>query len=72
MLYEIMAITRVLKAWKENPNLSRREIGGWSENSPWIDSPLSESEVERMKSFMRRYNPTSYHKMFPEDRRAVQ
>jgi hypothetical protein len=72
MLYELMAISRVLRAWKRNPNLSRREIGGWSDDSPGIDSPLTESEVERMKSFMRKYNPTSYHEMFPEDRRAVQ
>ena len=72
MLYELMAIHSVLTAWKKNPDLSRRELGKWSEDSPFIDSPLTESEVEGMKSFLRKHNPTNYHKLFPDDRRAVQ
>lgn len=75
MLYEIMAITSVLRAWKRDPNLSKREIGVWSNwqnDNPGNELPLSETEVERMKTFMRKHNPTTYHQIFPEDRRVVQ
>lgn len=75
MLYELMAYARILEAWKKDPNLSKREIGVWghwqNENAQ-NELPLTESEVERMKSFMRRHNPTTYHKIFPEDRRVIQ
>lgn len=75
MLYELMAITFVLRAWKKDPNLSKREIGVWShwkDESAQNELPLTESEVERMKSFMRRHSPTTYHDIFPEDRRVIQ
>jgi hypothetical protein len=70
MLYELLAIHSVLNAWKNNPKLSKREIGiwgHWKDENPENDKPISASEVERMKSFFREQNPTKYYKMFPED-----
>lgn len=61
----------VLSKWKENPNLSKREIGfrsDWKDGNPENDKPLSDTEVQRMKNFVRKHNTTAYYELFPEDK----
>ena len=71
-MYNVLLATYlVLSAWKKNPALSKREIGlwaHWSEETEDNNKPLSESEIARMKLFMRTHNAPSYFNLFPEER----
>lgn len=67
---QLMAYNQILEKWKLDPTQTKHQIGGWSH---WIsggegtDVPLSEAEVDNMKSFMRRHGPTAFYRLFPED-----
>ncbi|MGA8102766.1 MAG: hypothetical protein WB869_11455 [Candidatus Acidiferrales bacterium] len=69
MFAEVLFNTFVLRKWKENPAITKREIGfshNWLEDKPENNLPLSQTEVEKMKKFLRQHAPSSYWKMFPE------
>lgn len=71
MLIEIQATAMVLKKWRKNPKLTKREIGvwsHWSEDIPKNNLPLSSKEVKDYKDFLKKCNPTSFYNMFPEDK----
>jgi hypothetical protein len=60
----------VLKRWNENPAATKREIGiwqHWKQETEDSDRPLTEVEVERMKTFLRRNAPASYFSIFAKD-----
>jgi hypothetical protein len=66
---EVMGCNWILEKWKENPTLTKRELGLWGggkKGGPGTDVPLSEKEVQRMKEFLRRVAPTSYARLFPD------
>jgi hypothetical protein len=70
MLAEILAAHLVLKAWKQNPAATKREIGvwqHWKQDDEENERPLSEVEVHEMKKFLRRNAPTGYFEIFPEE-----
>ena len=71
MFIEVQAAYLVLKRWNQNPAATKRQIGiwqHWKEETEDNDRPLTEVEVERMKTFLRRNAPTSYFMIFTKDR----
>jgi hypothetical protein len=67
VLIEVIACSRILEKWKENPTLTKQEIGVWSrwkEGGQNTGVPLSKKEVQRMKEFLRRVAPTEYARLF--------
>jgi len=71
MFIEVQATYLVLKRWNQNPAATKRQIGiwqHWTEEAEDNDRPLTEVEVERMKAFLRQHAPTSYFKIFAEDK----
>lgn len=70
MMAELQGINFILKAWKKNPKLSKREIGGWyypENDNRSYDEPFTEQEIISMKSFLKKNNPTAYYKLFPKN-----
>jgi hypothetical protein len=71
MFIEVQAAYFVLKRWNQNPGATKRQIGiwqHWNQETEDNDRPLTEVEVERMKTFLRRNAPTSYFKIFAEEK----
>lgn len=71
MFIELQSAYFVLRAWKKNPKLSKREIGvfgQWTDDNPENEKPLTEKEVEGFKKLMRENNPTTYHELFPDEK----
>ncbi len=71
MFVELQSAYLVLRAWKENPKSSKREIGvfsHWKDENPKNDKPLTEKEVEVFKKLLRENNPTAYYELFPEEK----
>ena len=70
MFAKLLATHLVLGKWKRNPTATKREIGVWAHwQEDWEenDCPLSQGEVQTMKTFLRRHAPTSYFAIFPEE-----
>ena len=70
MFAEIVGAHYVLKAWKQNPTATKRQIGVWQHwkvDDEENERPLSESEVQDLKKFLRRNAPTGYFEIFPEE-----
>ena len=67
MFIEIQSAYFALRSWKQNPAAPKREIGVWAH---WKDGrvendyPLSEAEVQRMKSLLLRHAPSSFFELF--------
>jgi hypothetical protein len=60
---ELMATVSVLKRWRDNPALTKREIGVWShwtDGGDEMDVPLTQEEVAQMREFVRRVAPSIY------------
>ncbi len=71
MFIELQATYLILEKWKENPELTKKEIGilsSWKEDKEKNNKPLTKKEVEDMKDFLKKYNPTAYFKLFPEEK----
>lgn len=61
----------ILRAWKKNPLLTKRQIGvmhQWKDDTEENNKPLTQEEVEGMKSFLKEHNSTVYYELFPEDK----
>ena len=70
MFAELLCAYLVLKTWKNNPKLTKREIGlayDWRSSNLENDKPLTEKEVESKKKFLRENNPKSYFELFPKE-----
>jgi len=68
MFAEVMFNFFALKRWRENPAAAKREIGllsSWKEDRPENQSPLSRTEVARMKRFLQKHAPSMYRGLFP-------
>jgi hypothetical protein len=63
---EVMAVELVLKKWKDNPQLTKRQFGAWSSWQTQNDKPLTTEEVDHYKQFLRKYAPSHYSKLFPK------
>jgi hypothetical protein len=75
MLIEVMMYDYVLCRWRANPGAPKRSYGVmalWQDATPENDLPLTEREVEHMKAWLRQHAPTSYYRIFPEDRKELQ
>jgi hypothetical protein len=66
MMLELHAAYLVLTTWKENPTLSKKQIGVWSH---WKNDtrPLTEDEVDGFKRLLREHALTQFRNLFPED-----
>ena len=67
MFTELQAAYLVLSKWKQNPAATKREIGlwtHWQEQSDENRRRLWLSELEQMKTLLRRHAPSSYSKLF--------
>lgn len=58
-------VLKVLTAWKENPTLSKKELGVL----PWVegdstDDPLTEREVQSMKNFLQKHDKENFDMLF--------
>ena len=70
MIIELQATSLVLKKWNQNPEATKRQIGiwqHWEQETEDNDRSLTESEVERMKAFLRQHAPTSYFETFAKE-----
>lgn len=66
-----MATYFVLRQWKKNPGATKKEIGvyyHWKLDKQENNLPLSQEEVQRMKEFLRKYCPSPYYEIFPEEK----
>jgi len=71
MFIEVQSAYFILRKWKQVPMATRREIGvfaHWMEDDRENDLPLSAEYIHRVKQFLKRYAPTSYYNLFPEER----
>ena len=60
MLIEIQATAMILKKWRKNPKLTKREIGvwnAWQEDIPANNRPLTQKEVRGYKEFLKKCKP---------------
>ena len=62
---EVEKVLRVLTTWKENPQLSKKELGvlPWQEEDS-VDDPLTERELSSMKNFLEKHDKSSFDKIF--------
>ena len=70
---ELMAYNAILEKWKQDPTQTKHQIGIWSDwtsGGNGIDLPLSDTEVRRMKDFVRRNNQRAFYRLFSEEHRA--
>ena len=70
MMIEVQATYLVLRRWSQNFAATKRQIGiwqHWKEETEDNDRPLTEIEVERMKTFLRQNAPTSYVTIFAKE-----
>jgi hypothetical protein len=68
-MIELMGTISVLKRWKENPALTKREIGvwwDWIEGAAGADVSLTDEDIVQMKAFVQRVAPSTYAELFPE------
>lgn len=58
-------VLRVLTAWKENPKLSKKELGvlPWKDGDS-IDNPLTEQELQSMKNFLEKQDKAAFETLF--------
>jgi len=50
----------ILKKWRKNPKLTKREIGvwnAWQEDIPANNRPLTQKEVRGYKEFLKKCKP---------------
>jgi len=58
----------------ENPATTKWQIGlysHWKTKDLRNDLPLSPAEILKKKAFLKKYAPSSYFQIFPEERGAV-
>jgi len=71
MMAEIQGLHFVLKRWKKNPSLSKREIirsYGWKKDTDVKNNkPFSQKEIDRLKKELNRLSPAAYKSIFPEN-----
>lgn len=70
MMIAVQATYFVLKRWSQNFVATKRQIGiwqHWNQEAEENDRPLTEVEVDKMKTFLRRNAPTSYFTIFAQD-----
>jgi hypothetical protein len=69
---EAEKVAKVLKAWKENSKLSKKELGvkPWEEKDS-DENPLTERELDSMKRFLNKYNQTAHESIFGASGPAV-
>jgi len=63
MFCELLCYYNILKAWKKNPKLHKKELPGWSswkEDIPENNKPLTAEEVRFYKNFLRKHAISSY------------
>lgn len=58
-------VLKVLTSWKENPTLSKKELGVL----PWVegdstDDPLTEREIQSMRTFLEKYDNEGFGSIF--------
>jgi len=66
---EVQLADLVLKKWKDNPQLAKRQIGLWSHwktEGPENDEPLTTEQVDHYKQVLRKHAPSHYYKLFPK------
>ena len=69
MMIAVQAVYLVLKRWDQNSAAAKRQIGiwqHWKDESEQNDRPLTEVEVDRLKTFLKQNAPTSYAEIFAE------
>lgn len=71
MMAEIQAMDFILRKWKANPNLNKKEIiraYNWEEDQdPENNRPFSNKEIERAKKSLKQLSPAAYKSIFPEE-----
>jgi hypothetical protein len=68
---EVIMYDYVLRRWREDPKAPKRSyerVASWQDASPENDQPLTQQEVEAMKAWMKDHAPTSYWRIFSEER----
>ena len=71
MFIEVMMYDYVLRRWLANPKAPKRSyeaMASWQDTRPENDLPLTPQEVDSMKAWMKQHSPTSYFRLFPEER----
>jgi hypothetical protein len=64
---ECVKIKKVLEEWEKNKSKSKKELGvvPW-ENDGNVEEPLTERELESLKSFLKNYGSDLYNELFSE------
>lgn len=78
MFAELLSNITALATWKKNPKITKKEMHflltknnyGLRDN-PEKDEPFSDDEINRMKEFSRKHNPTAYYELFPEEKNSM-
>lgn len=71
MFVELIFADWVLRIWKKNPTMTRRQIGldySWKSDSLENDKPLTAEEVTGLKNRLRERAPKVLYDIFPEER----
>lgn len=71
MFAELQSTYFILMAWKKNSSLTKRQIGvmhHWKDDTEENNKPLTQEEVESMRRFLKKHNPTAYYELFPEEK----
>ena len=68
-----MMLDYILRRWREHPDLPKKAYAGiaaWQDGSAANELPLSEEELARKKARMRQIAPTTFYRLFPEERES--
>lgn len=71
MFAELQSTYFILKAWKKNPMLTKKQIGvmhQWKEGAEENNKPLMQGEVESSKKLLEEHSSTAYYKLFSEEK----
>ena len=62
---ETEKVFKVLTAWKDNPALSKKELGvlPWEEGDS-TDDPLTERELQSMRNFLEKHDKIAFEALF--------
>jgi len=58
-------IYNLLKLWKANIAITKRELGLIPKDKAKLDSPLTEDEIKEFKDILLKYEPIKYNTLFP-------
>ena len=67
MMIAVQAVYLVLKRWDQNSAAAKRQIGiwqHWKDESEQNDRPLTEVEVDRLKTFLKQKCPNQLRWIF--------